>query len=242
MGRCPFQGHWKWLTSLVHPQHLIATILWNIAVFQSRLSVAGKDLPCYTCSFWLSPQGASQLPSEDGKVGWRRGQQPCIHQGGGGDAPLGITQEGLPKTCPPCLVQIAINDSHQNDIKTKHDSLPETIFHTIFSLWRVSDFADFSWFWISALFIFKCQNISMARKTMSYLAVARTWASLQIICGFCSQNHHYLLSHFCYWFGTIVWDIVSWSGPLCVPLLKQLINDKPSNIFKMFCYEMYLSL
>lgn len=100
MGRCPFQGHWKWLTSLVHPQHLIATILWNIAVFQSRLSMTGKDLPCYTRSFWLSPQGASQPPSEDGKVGWGRGQQPCIHQGGGGDAPPGITQEGLPQSLP----------------------------------------------------------------------------------------------------------------------------------------------
>lgn len=115
---------------------------------------------CSSAGAWWGPS----CPSSDGAKGemfpQAQGWRACL------------------QSLPSIQCEVAVNTGTEMEsfttIKTKHNSLLETISHAIFSLWRLSGFANFSWFWVWVLFIFKCQNISVASKTMSSLAAATT--------------------------------------------------------------------
>lgn len=130
----------------------------------------------------------------------------------------------------PCSVQssrkgLMLKWSHS---PAPEQNIAECIFHAIFSLWRVSDFANFFLILNLNFAYFQCQNISMSRKTTPYSSTASSTARvlLQMICSLCYQNHLWLLPHFCYWLDTTTWDIISLSEYLCAPLLKQIIKDE----------------
>lgn len=135
--RCPFQGHWKWLMSLVHPQQLITAPPRDVAVLQSRLSLAGQEPLCYTRSLWLNPEEADSRPQRLGNRAGEGGRQPrcssaCAQRGPSCPPsirakeemlPRGTAQEGLPPK-PALRVQhkAAINVSHQNEVFHRHQN------------------------------------------------------------------------------------------------------------------------
>lgn len=84
------------------------------------------------------------------------------------------------KDSPLCSVQSSRKGVmlKWNLLPASEQNVPQSILHAIFSLLGVSDFANFFffWFWIWALSIFRCQNISMSRKTTPYSAAPTTWA------------------------------------------------------------------